>query len=117
MTIRGFFRWVAWLLVLAVAVFTLSPIELRPVTAAPADFERLAAFALIGGAFFLGYPNHRFSIALLLIGIVGLLEFSQNFVPGRHGRVPDGLVKALGALLGAVVAMIIEREVERHRLV
>jgi hypothetical protein len=51
MTTKVFFRWVAWLLVIAVAVFTLSPIELRPVTAAPANLERFAAFAVIGAAF------------------------------------------------------------------
>jgi hypothetical protein len=36
MTPKVFFRWIAWLLVLAIAIFTLAPIEFRPVTAAPA---------------------------------------------------------------------------------
>jgi hypothetical protein len=101
MTAKVFFRWVAWLLVFAIAIFTLSPLELRPLTAAPANLERFAAFAVIGAAFCLGYPKHRRMILLLLIGIVGLLELAQNLVPSRHGRLPDGLVKASGALLGA----------------
>jgi hypothetical protein len=101
MTAKVFFHSVAWLLVFAVAVFTLSSIELRPITAAPANLERFAAFAVIGAAFCLGYPKHRRSILLLLIGIVGLLEASQNIVTGRHGRPPDGMAKASGALLGA----------------
>jgi hypothetical protein len=44
-------RGAAWLLLIAVAVFTLSPIQFRPVTAAPADVERFVAFALLGGVF------------------------------------------------------------------
>jgi VanZ family protein len=110
MTSKVFFRWVAWLLIGAIAVFTLSPIELRPVTGAPVGLERLAAFATIGAAFCLGYPRHRLSILILLIGIVGFLEIAQNHVPGRHGRLPDGLVKASGVLVGAAFAMFIARQ-------
>jgi VanZ family protein len=110
MTPKVFSRWVAWLLVLAIAVFTLAPIELRPVTGAPVSLERFAAFAAIGAAFCLGYPKHRLSILVLLVGIVGLLEVAQNFVPGRHGRLPDSMVKASGALLGAAFASFATRQ-------
>jgi hypothetical protein len=109
MTLKAFFRWIAWLLVLAIVVFTLAPIELRPVTAAPASFERFGAFAAVGAAFRLGYPKHRLYILVLLIGIVGFLEIAQNLVPGRHGRLPDGMVKASGALLGAAFATFVTR--------
>jgi VanZ family protein len=107
MTPNVFFRRVAWLLLFAIAVFTLAPIELRPVTAAPVSLERLAAFALIGAAFCLGYPKHRLHILVLLVGIVGFLEIAQNYVPGRHGRLQDGVVKASGALLGVAFAMLV----------
>jgi len=109
MTPKAFFRWVAWLLIGAIAVFTLSPIELRPVTGTPVSLERLAAFATIGATFCLGYPRHRLTIIVLLIGTVGFLEIAQNYVPGRHGRFPDGLVKASGVLLGAAFAMFMTR--------
>ena len=66
---KVFFRWVAWLLVCAIAVFTLAPIQFRPVTAAPANLERFAAFAMIGAAFYLGYPKHRLRVLVLLIGL------------------------------------------------
>src|SRR5215217_6769751 len=61
-------RWAAWLLVGAVAIVTLAPIELRPVTAAPANWERFAAFATMGALFCLGYPHHRLRIVGLVIG-------------------------------------------------
>jgi hypothetical protein len=106
---KVFFRWVAWLLIGAVVVFTLAPIQFRPVTGAPANLERFAAFVTIGAAFCLGYPKHRLHILVLLIGIVGFIEVAQNYVPGRHGRLPDGLVKASGALLGAAFAAFMTR--------
>ena len=68
--------------------------------------ERFAAFAAIGAAFGLGYPKHRLPILMLLIGVIGVLEIAQNLVPGRHGRLPDGLVKASGVLLGIALATI-----------
>ncbi len=99
------FRWVAWLLVIAVAVFTLSPIELRPTTPAPANLERFVAFAIVGGAFWLGYPNRRIGSVLLVIGIAGLLEILQHVVPGRHGEPQDFAVKAFGSAFGAFCAL------------
>jgi hypothetical protein len=103
MTPKVFFRSVAWLFV------TLAPVQFRPVTAAPVSLERFAAFVAIGAAFCLGYPKHRLHILVLLIGIVGFLEVIQNYVPSRHGRLPDGLVKASGVLLGAACAVFITR--------
>jgi hypothetical protein len=105
------FRWMAWLLLVAVALFTLCPIALRPVTSAPADLERALAFALIGGAFFLGYPKHRLAVVLFVIGLVGLLEATQNLVPGRHGQMHDLTVKVFSAVVGALTAALLERAV------
>ena len=109
MTVRVVFRWVAWLLVAAIAAFTLSPIEMRPVTAAPAGAERFIAFAAIGAAFGLGYPRHRIGLFLLVMGIAGLLEAAQHLVPGRHGHLHDAITKAAGACLGVAAVMWIDR--------
>jgi hypothetical protein len=109
MTITMIFRCIAWLFVCAIAIVTLSPIELRPVTAAPADLERFAAFVAIGAAFCLGYPKHRLTIVLVVIGIAGLLEVLQHVVPGRHGQVHDYVMKAIGVMVGAVAASTAER--------
>ncbi|MBL0406268.1 VanZ family protein [Microvirga aerilata] len=113
MTLTVFSRWAAWLLVCAVVVFTLSPIELRPVTAAPTNWERFAAFTTMGALFCLGYPQHRLRVVWLVIGMAGLLEVLQHLVPSRHGRLPDGIVKAVGALLGAGLVVVAERAFER----
>jgi apolipoprotein N-acyltransferase len=104
------------MLVGAVAVFTLVPIGLRPVTAAPAHWERFAAFTAMGALFCLGYPHHRWRIVALVVGIAGTLEVLQHLNPSRHGRLPDGTVKAAGALWGVVLVMLAERILERVRL-
>lgn len=109
MTPKSFFRCVAWLLGCAIVVFTLAPIEFRPVSGAPVDLERFAASAATGAAFGLGYPKHRLRVLVLLIGIIGVLEVAQNYVPGRHGRLSDGLAKASGVLLGAAFATFVIR--------
>jgi VanZ family protein len=109
MTPKTFFRWVAWLLVLAITVFTLGPVEIRPVTGASVSVERFVAYALLGTTFSLGYPKHRLPILVLLIAAVGFLEFTQNYVPGRHGHLSDGLIKASGAFLGATLATLVTR--------
>ncbi|WP_063779851.1 VanZ family protein [Microvirga massiliensis] len=101
-------RWAAWLLVIAIAIFTLSPIGLRPTTAAPANLERFVAFAALGGAFWLGYPNRRFGSLLLAIGIAGLLEILQHVAPGRHGEFRDFVVKSFGLMSGAVCAQVLD---------
>jgi hypothetical protein len=36
----------------------------------------------------------------------GGLELAQQITPSRHAHIPDGIVKASGALLGAVFAML-----------
>jgi hypothetical protein len=78
--------------------------RLAPVTGGPVDFERLAAFAALGGMFSLGYPKHRVLLLLFLVAIAGALEALQNLMPTRHGRIPDAAVKALGAAMGVFVA-------------
>jgi hypothetical protein len=100
---------VTWLLLLAIAIFTLAPIEFRPVTGASAGFERFLAFAAIGTACCFGYPKHRLPLLLLLIGVAGIHELAQYILPGRHGRISDGIIKVSGALLGAAFATSVIR--------
>ena len=100
------FRWAGWLFAAAIVAVTLSPIELRPVTAASADVERFLAFALAGGALCVGYPRCRLLILLLVTVLAGGLEALQHIVPGRHGQVDDLATKAVGGLTGAVAATL-----------
>ena len=51
---------------------TLSPIGWRPVTPAPVNLERFAAYAVLGGVFCLGYPKHRLPALLFLFALAGV---------------------------------------------
>jgi len=86
---------------------------MRPVSGGSVSLERVAAFAAVGAAFGLGYPKHGSGVLILPIGIVSCLGVAQNNVPGRRGRLSDGLAKASGALLGVAFSML----AARHRRV
>ncbi|QFU17886.1 VanZ family protein [Microvirga thermotolerans] len=106
---RGAARIGAWCLLILVAVVTLSPIGLRPVSGAPVDLERMAAFLLLGGLFAWGYPERRLRLMVLLAASAGVLETLQNFVPGRHGRADDFLVKGMAIVAGFLICAMAER--------
>ncbi|KAA0971275.1 VanZ family protein [Aureimonas fodinaquatilis] len=99
-------RSAAWCALFAVAYVTLSPIELRPVSPVPVNVERLLAFLIIGALFGAGYWRKLILVLALIVLVAAGLEFAQEFVPGRHGRVSDFAFKAVGAALGAAVAAL-----------
>ena len=67
------------------------------------------AFALVGLMFGLGYPNHRIMLAVLAVAAAGLMEFLQQWVPGRHAYVRDFVVNGLGACAGIAAAALLDR--------
>jgi VanZ family protein len=98
-------RVLGWLLLVALVVVTLAPIEHRPVTAAPVSLERFGAFALLGFLFFLGYPARRLQVLALCVVGAGALEAMQMLDPSRHGRLPDFMAKASGCVFGGLASL------------
>jgi VanZ family protein len=88
-----------WLALAFIVYATLSPIDARPVIAAP-QLEHFAAFALLGLAFALAYPSRVLLIVVIVVATAVGLEALQLLTPDRHGRVLDALVKALGGICG-----------------
>jgi VanZ family protein len=88
-----------WLALGFIAYATLSPIYDRPVVAGP-QLEHFAAFALLGLAFSLAYPNRLFLVVALVVGSAFGLEALQLLTPDRHSRVLDALMKAAGGVCG-----------------
>jgi hypothetical protein len=107
--IKSLIRPVAWMLLAAVLFVTVSPIRMRPVTAAPPDVERFVAFAVVGLAFAVGYPRHWRLAACLVVAAALAFEAAQLLAPGRHARIADALVKALGGLAGIATGAVIQR--------
>jgi uncharacterized membrane protein len=92
----------AWTLLAFIAYATISPIQARPILLTSASFERLAAFAVLGGLFFLAYPRHIVLVFLIVFGSAVLLEIAQLLTPDRHGRIQDAIAKMTGGALGIV---------------
>jgi xanthine/uracil permease len=74
-----------WLVLAFVVYATLSPVGARPVLALP-HLEHFAAFALMGLAFALAYPNRVLLVVALVVGTAAGLEALQLLTPDRHGR-------------------------------
>ena len=88
-----------WLAFALIIYATMSPIDARPVFINP-HLEQFAAFALLGIAFTLAYPNRVLLVVAVILGTAAGLEALQLLTPDRHGRAADAFVKALGGISG-----------------
>jgi hypothetical protein len=88
-----------WLALAFIIIVTLSPVEARP-SISNSHLEHFAAFALIGLAFALAYPNRILLVVTLVMGAALGLEALQFLTPDRHARATDALVKSLGGISG-----------------
>lgn len=111
-------RIAAWLLLAAIAFVTLSPIGLRPESGFSPNYERFAAFAVVGCMFALAYPRHVWLVLALVLGAAVAFEALQLVASGRHGRAWDLAVKLLGGTAGitagAVLRIVWERLTPRR---
>ena len=89
----------AWLALAFIIFVTLSPIGARP-SIGSSHLEHFGAFALIGLAFALAYPNRILTIVAIVVGAALGLEALQLLTSDRHARAADALVKALGGISG-----------------
>jgi VanZ family protein len=108
-TIAPVLRILAWLLLAGLVFVTLSPDDLRPVTALPTQIERGFAVAVIGFVFAIAYPRHIWLVAALVLGATVLLEILQLVTPSRHGRIADAAAKLLGGAIGLTVGGLLTR--------
>jgi VanZ family protein len=100
-------RLAAWLFFVAILILTFVPPTLRPLSGLPHNVEHLAIFFLLGAAFALGYRGHAWALGLMGITGAAVLESLQIFTPGRHARLTDFLVDALGICLGIAAATLL----------
>ncbi len=90
----------AWTLLAFIAYATVSSIQARPTLLASPNFERFAAFLVLGALFSLAYPRHFVLICLVVLGSAVLLEIAQHLTSDRHGRIRDAILKIVGGALG-----------------
>jgi hypothetical protein len=104
--IQRIFVIAGWLALAVVAFVTLSPIGMRP-SIASSHLEHFAAFALIGFAFALAYPNRILLVVTVVVGGALGLEALQFLTPDRHARAMEALVKSLGGISGICAGQLV----------
>jgi VanZ family protein len=86
-------------------------------TRVPAAFqqngEHALAFVLLGLAFGLAYTGNRWLTAAIAVGLTGVLELLQLWMPGRHARLEDFMVDALAVCIGLAVAAVFDWTIKR----
>jgi VanZ family protein len=93
-------RIAAWASLCFIAYATLSPLRERPTLPTSSDVEHLAAFAVFGALFCLGYPRRIPTVLIFVVGSATLLEALQLLTPDRHARILDAVSKIAGGVLG-----------------
>lgn len=100
--VRGLF----WFGVAAVTVTSVTPQAYLPSTEGWDKAQHFLAYAALGGVGWLGYPDRRHMV-MLLIGLILLgagLEAAQVLVPGRFPSVGDVIANIIGALSGFIIS-------------
>jgi VanZ family protein len=114
--LRGFIIFVAWACLAAIALGTLSELNLiyrlyyllapflnYPSMRTYATMEHLAAYAIVGILFSAVYPRSAPLVCIFLILFVAVLEAMQTFIPDRHGTLRDAAEKIMGGVAGVVL--------------
>lgn len=104
---RRLFQAIGWLCVAAIVVLSLVAPSLRPVTFVPHHLEHAAIFAAAGLALGLGYPGRTAHHMVMMVIFAAAIELAQFYAPGRHPRLIDFTVDALGACAGVALAAVI----------
>jgi hypothetical protein len=103
----GLWRPLAWVLLVAIAFVTLSPLGLRPNSGFSPNYERLFAFALVGCAFALAYPRHIWLVLGFVLAAAVVLEVLQYLAGDRHPRVIDLVAKVIGGGIGVAAGTLL----------
>jgi VanZ family protein len=103
------FQVFAWLCVAAIGVLSIVAPTVRPVTLLPHSLEHATIFALAGVAVGLGYPNRTVQHMITLTIFAAGIELAQFYAPGRHPRLSDFVIDALGACAGVALALALTR--------
>ena len=85
-------RVLAWIGLFTIVILSVVPAADRPVTEFKPQFEHFTAFALVGGAFAVGYDLSFGRLMILAIFFCGGIELLQVPLPTRHARVSDFII-------------------------
>jgi len=102
--------------ILLIFVFSLLPQAERVTTGLPGKAEHFIAYSVTGLLLGLSIRNKNGPLlaAANLFWMACLLEFLQQWSPGRHPRVSDAVISALAGILGATLAAWLHRWAETN---
>jgi VanZ family protein len=111
--LRTSLRLLTWVCVVLLAVVSLTPFEAIEAvrTDLPGQVEHIIAYAGSGAIAMAGY-GLNWGAARVIVCFwlyAGVLEYLQNFSPGRNPALVDFGASALGALCGGVVVVLLWR--------
>ncbi len=78
-------RILAWTCLAVVAIVTLGPLGLRPMSGMPPNGERFVAYAIVGALFAAAYPRYFLFAAVVVLAAAVAFELLQLLAPSRHG--------------------------------
>ena len=93
----------------AIAVLSFVPPNFRPDTGGPHSLEHLVLFVPTGLALAFGYASRYLLQLFGLIMYAVVVEVGQMWVPGRHARLSDLIINALGLCVGAGLGILVSR--------
>jgi VanZ family protein len=96
------------LAVIALAVLSLVPRELRPHTGAPGPLEHVVAYGIVSGLLTFGYVK-RYQPSIIVLSLclyAAILEIAQIWVSGRNPTIIDFAASSAGAFIGSALAWI-----------
>jgi hypothetical protein len=111
----GMTRATAWVGIFAIIILSVVPAVDRPVTGAGQSLEHFAAFAMVGGAFVIGYRLSLMRSMFLALFFCAGIELLQVPLPTRHARVSDLLVDTVGACF-AILCVFVARQILSTRV-
>jgi VanZ family protein len=99
-------RVITGICILFIVVYSLIPESERISTGLPGKLEHCLAYSMTGFLLALSIRarNGPILAAAFLSWLACVLEFLQQWAPGRHPRVSDAIVGAVAAMIGAAFA-------------
>lgn len=108
-------RALSWVGIAAIIILTVVPAIDRPVTGFGPRLEHLMAFALVAGAFALGYRFSLIRLLLLALLFCGGVELLQIPLPTRHARLRDFVLDLVASCIAIGMVFVAEQLVGVNR--
>jgi len=101
------FQAAAWIVIAAITLLSVVPPSFRPTTSVPRKLEHLLIFGIAGLALSLAYRAAPLYQIIGMTVFAGALEVAQYWIPGRHARMSDFVINAIGAIIGVIVGRLV----------